>query len=143
MIKTAGVLGILLVGSFFDMKERKIPILLLLAGGAAAAVLFLMQTAEAKWETALLEAAFSLLPGTGMLLLSFVSGEKVGRGDGFLLLVLGALEGAETVCLTFGIGLFLQSVFAVGLLIAKKADKQTCIPFVPFLLAARSICLFV
>ena len=92
--------------------------------------------------SALQTVAVGILPGAALLFLGFLTEKKVGYGDGLLLVIMGILEGGKAVLLTFCMGLFLQSVLAVVLVIIKKADKQTKIPFAPFLLAARTAVLF-
>ncbi|MGN1148646.1 MAG: prepilin peptidase [Lachnospiraceae bacterium] len=141
MLGTISGMGILLISSIFDIKWKKIPAILLLAGGIWS-ILYLIVNAVGKGigET-LWESIAAILPGTGLLILSFLTEKKVGYGDGILLILLGILQGLGRVLLVFCVGLFLQSLLAVVLLLMKRADKQTCIPFVPFLLAAEIILL--
>lgn len=142
MLGTIGVIFILAVGSFFDIKWKKIPTVLPVAGAAWALVCVILHILQDGAGTALMEAAVSVFPGVGLLLLSFLTEKKVGSGDGLILILLGLFEGVERAVIVFCLGLFLQSLLAVGLLILKKADKQTCIPFLPFLLVSRLLLLF-
>lgn len=139
MVQTAGSIMILGIGSFFDMKWKKIPSALFLAGAVWAAVCVLLRMPQEGAVEALTQAAVSLLPGAALLILSFMTEKKVGAGDGLTLLLLGLYEGMELALGVFCLGLFLQSLLAVVLLVLKKADKQSCIPFLPFLLAARLV----
>lgn len=125
------VIILLYLGILAGMDVRKRQISLVLTG-----VLFL---AGVGWQilveqTSWREWLLSLLPGTGFLILSYVSREQVGYGDGLLLLTVGIWMGFGQ---TFGV-LTLGLVFCSGLcgvlLMQKKMRKQDSVPLVPFLL---------
>lgn len=141
MLGKIGVIILLTVGSLFDIRWKRIPTALLMAGGVWAVVCITSQFLQEGVGVTLGAALFSVLPGAALLLISLVTEKKVGSGDGLILILLGLFEGVECAVPIFCLGLFLQSLLAVGLLILKKADKQTCIPFLPFLLAARLLLL--
>lgn len=142
MIGTIGAMGLLTVGSFFDIRWKRIPVVLLLAGGAGGILCLISDNVAEGIGAVFLNGLVGILPGAGMLLLSFLTEKKVGSGDGFVLMILGLLQGIGMVLLIFCIGLFLQSLWAVLLLVIKRADKQTCIPFLPFLLAGELVICF-
>lgn len=137
MLGTLSGTVILFISSIFDCRDRRIPVVLLAIGGVWAVVLFLFTVPEQGVGTALLTAVLSVLPGVGLLLLSFLTEKKVGAGDGMLLIVLGILQGGEKVLFLFCVGLFIQSLFAVVLLLLHRAHKETRIAFAPFLLLAE------
>lgn len=142
MLGTMGVIILLIAGSFFDIGWKRIPTALLAAGGAWAVVCMILQILQEGAGAALGAALISVFPGAALLLLSLVTEKKIGSGDGLILILLGLFEGVECAVPVFCLGLFLQSLLAVGLLILKKANTQTCIPFLPFLLASRLLLLF-
>lgn len=137
-----GSVSLLAISSVFDIRTKKVP-LYVLAAGTLPAIVFLcrrmMQNTENGWGGNVMDIVWCLLPGLFLLLLSRITEEKIGAGDGLLLLLLGVMEGGRMAGLVFCWGIFLQSVFAVGLVICKKAGKQTQIPFVPFLLLGRLV----
>lgn len=142
MFGMAGAVGLLAAGGIFDVKSKKIPFVVLGAGGIWSVIGLVFKAAETGILQTLLFILTGIVPGAVLVVLSFLTEKKIGYGDGIVLMILGCMEGAGTAFLVFCTGLFLQSLFAVGLLIVKKADKQSCIPFVPFLLAARIMLLF-
>ncbi len=74
--------------------------------------------------------AFGLL----LLVFAFFSKEAIGKGDAILLCVCGVAFGLyETVTSCFFAALY-AGVFAVVLLLRKKAGRKSRIPFLPFLL---------
>lgn len=142
MFGTIGVFAVLIGSSIYDVRQRTIPLWLLGAGSIWAVINCVFLVGQTGVLPALRAVVTGILPGAALLLLGFLTEKKVGYGDGLLLVIMGILEGGKAVLFTFCIGLFLQSVPAVMLVIIKKADKQTKIPFVPFLLAARTAVLF-
>lgn len=137
MFEVMGAVLLLLLGSIYDCKYKCIPCWIFGIFGLWAACSLLISMVRQSILSVLTASIFSVLPGLGLLLLSQLTEEKVGEGDGILLLLLGLLEGAQKVLSVFCVGLFLQALLAAGLLLAKKVKRQTAIPFAPFLLAAR------
>ena len=142
MFGTIGVFAVLSGSSIYDVRQKTIPLWILGAGGVWAVINSAILVGKIGMLHTLQTVAVGILPGTMLLLLGFLTEKKVGYGDGLLLMIMGILEGGKTVLFVFSIGLFLQSILAVVLVIIKKADKQTKIPFAPFLLAARTVVLF-
>lgn len=139
MFGIIGTMGILLGSSVYDIKWKKIPHAILAIGGVWAFIGIMLNIAKQGFLKTCLISLFAVLPGVGLMVLSHLTERKVGLGDGVLVLLIGLLEGIGKALLVFCAGLFLQSLFAVAFVIAGKADKQTRIPFVPFLLAARIV----
>ncbi|CDA68248.1 MAG: hypothetical protein PUB44_06665 [Clostridium sp.] len=137
-----GSIGILAISTFWDIRFKKIPLYLMAAGILPGLILLGLRLGQSTGSTfggKLMETAGCFLPGLFLLLLSFLTERKVGMGDGLLLLIIGAMEGAGITGFVFCWGLFLQSLFAVVLVILRKADRKTELPFVPFLLMGRLI----
>lgn len=137
VVTSVSVLLLLAVASIGDMKKQKIPLWLLVAGTVVGGALG-CAGGRTAWEW-----GCSVLPGAGMILLAFVTGEKVGYGDGFFLIVLGMLEGAGKCLADLGAGLFLASVVSLVLLVGKRVNGRTRLPFVPFLLSAHVVLIMV
>lgn len=135
----------LAVCSIFDIRMRKIPVWLLIVGLVwaifceAVRLSALVPLGQDNVWQEVCKAFISLLPGIFFVAASFLTEGKIGNGDGLILGTLGFMEGFGPVLFTCGIGLFLQSLVAVVLVIGKRADKQTKLPFVPFLFVARII----
>lgn len=132
------VLIFLSICTIFDIRKKEIP--LILAGvGMAAAVGFTIWRIGNGTIFAV-QILLSLLPGLFFLLVSWCTKEKVGYGDGILLLITGLMVGFY-LCLTgLCISLFLSVFFGVLLLFLHKAKKNSRIPFVPFLTMGMGVC---
>lgn len=124
---------LLAVACVFDLVYKKIPFLLIISGGAVGCIAIVT---EGVGE---MNLCYALIPGMLLLLIAFMTKEKVGYGDGLLLIVLGLLEGAGECLGDLLIGLFLVVIFAMVLLIFGKKGKNTMIPFAPFLMAAHTL----
>lgn len=122
----------LAVLSVCDIKRKRVPLWLLWAGMIFAAAISLY--GGIKGEINILQLCKSLIPGTVLLILAGAT-EKAGYGDGIIVMVLGLVAGYEICLYTLVAGLVFIALFSGGLLIAKKAKRNTKIPFVPFLTA--------
>ncbi len=119
-----------------DGAERKIPLAVVWLGIIAALVLRAEGLAgDDTWQS----AAIALIPGAAFWLLSYVSGEKVGYGDGWLLIMIGLFMGLRKCFLILLIGLVSASLAALVLLACRKVSKNDGLPFAPFLLLGLGV----
>lgn len=119
-----------------DSLHKQIPLAVVWLGMATAAVLRVCGVAG---ESGFLAAALSLVPGAVFFALSFVTREKVGYGDGWILLMIGLFLGLLPCFFVLLFGLLLESVVALALLVFKKAKRDKEIPFSPFLLLGMGV----
>ena len=85
----------------------------------------------------------SFLPGLFFLLISFCTKEKIGYGDGLILIMSGLVLGFYRCFLGLCISLICSSVFALFLLVLHKAKKDSELAFVPFLTIGMGVSFFV
>ncbi len=135
------VLILLCISSVFDIRKKELPLLILIAGFFAAFGIEMWCICRGLETVS--GIAESLLPGVFFLLLSFFTREKVGYGDGLLLIVLGLFLGFYRCFLILCIGLIFSSVFALILLLFCKAGKNSRLPLVPFLTIGMGVSFFV
>lgn len=124
------------VCAVFDILRRQIPLAVVWLGMIMAVCL---QAGGYMGETSFLSAVFSLMPGAGFFLLSFLTGEKVGYGDGWVLLMIGLFMGIYRCFLILMLGLAAESAVAIVLLALKKIQRDREIPFSPFLLLGMGV----
>ena len=79
--------------------------------------------------------------GAALWALSRFSGEKMGQGDVKLLCVTAMTAGWTYAFQVFALGLGLSFLCSVYLLLARRGNVRTEIPFVPFLAAGNGILL--
>lgn len=108
----------LLLLSAEDVKERQLSMILIAELGIVGAVRLIWTCGRAVW-----------IPGAVLLGLGYISGEKIGYGDGWLMLALGMWLPMESLLYMLWLGLLFCAVFSV--LFGRKE-----LPLVPFLTAA-------
>lgn len=126
----------LAVCAVFDGLYKQIPLAVVWLGMLAAVCL---QIYGAMGETGIIAAAVSLIPGAAFFLLSFFSREKVGYGDGWVLLMIGLFLGLYRCFLILLAGLVMESAVAIVLLAFRKMQRDKEIPFSPFLLLGMGV----
>lgn len=137
-IEEGAVLIFLSICTIFDIKKKEIPLILAGAGIMAAVGFTIWQIGNGSILTA--QAALSLLPGLFFLLTGWCTKEKVGYGDGVLLLIIGLMAGFYQCLIGLCISLLLSAFFGVLLLFLHKAQRNSRLPFVPFLTIGMGVC---
>lgn len=114
-----------------DIKEKKISIGIMLTAlgfGLGYRIVF----GAFYWKDIIAD----LLPGTVLILLSFLTKESIGYGDGLLVMILGLWMGMWSAMAITGTGMILAGLYGGFLLMKRKKDL---IPFVPFLLMGMEV----
>lgn len=110
-----------------DIKEKKIPVLYVLLFGMMACAYRI--AAGGEWMSVL----YASIPGIFLLMVSFCTKESIGYGDGWSVLALGLFVGAEGCLAAVGIGLLLSALVSLVLLMLRKVNGKSRLPFLPFL----------
>lgn len=123
--------------SCYDCKKRTIPGWLLYTGillGCFYAVLLLV-LGRYSWFVILT----GVIPGGLMLLLGRVTEGKLGSADGMMVIPIGLMHQWQR-CTAEVMGACLLTFFlAAALIISRKGNRRTQIPFAPFLCAAVAL----
>ncbi len=126
-MKELCILAFLVWNSWRDIRKHEISLTLTLIFGIGGMLLF-WQDHETLWDV-----VGSASVGLGMIGMSILTRGAVGMGDGLLLLALSGVLSSGELLLTLLLGLFLCAVWGTGLLLFRKKEKHTEIPFIPFL----------
>lgn len=125
-----GLLGLLLIiVSIQDIKLKRIRL-----GIVFIATIVLCICLPFCSSLSALDRIFGLFIGLGVVLLSKLTGGKIGIGDGIVLGVTGIGLGFWSNMELFALALVMAAVFSIGLIVFRKANRRTAIPFIPFLL---------
>lgn len=124
----------------FDYREKKIPVWLLVPGvviGIAGLVYRIWEVVAkcAGQGSIFLNLVFSmtgLFPGILLLLVAW-SSKKIGYGDGIVILCLGGILEYSKIAGILLWSFALMSVCSLVLLLLKKVNKESTLPFLPFL----------
>ncbi len=124
------------LAAYFDCRFRRIPWSVLGMGTIFMIICNILQWKEFK--VGILSAA---LPGLFLLVLAWLTKESIGYGDGISVILLGGMVGLRNCIWVLCISLLLLSLAGLVLLVIKRVDRKTKIPYLPFLLAAESVLL--
>ena len=99
------VLMVMAVISFVDIKRKQVSLAVLIPIGVVVLIWRLFQGTE------MVAFLTGLVPGVACLLLSYVTGESIGRGDGLVLCILGLLCGMKATLAVFGLALTFSAIW--------------------------------
>jgi leader peptidase (prepilin peptidase)/N-methyltransferase len=99
----------------------------------AFGIIFQLEYIKAGLITILL----SIVPGIFMIALSIITKERIGMGDGIVVLCVGIWNGFYSAVSILMTGMFMAAICGIVLFFFKRKVKE--FPFVPFLLAAELI----
>jgi len=128
-IRFVFVLAVLIIEAITDFrkKEINIPVSAILAF-AAAVMIFLCE------DISVLNAIIGLAEGLILIMVSFMTKGQIGIGDGILLAACGLMLGGKNNMIMFFFACLISAIVSALIMIIKKADKKTKIPFVPFMI---------
>ena len=126
------VLTYLLILSIQDLREKQIAVGWLIGGsvGAAGYALWRLGSGAAKPQ----DMVLACLPGIILLVLAF-AGNQIGRGDGWVLLIVGCMIPAAMLLAAFWVSLVLMVMVAGVLLVFRRAGRGKTLAYLPFLTA--------
>ncbi len=126
----------LAVCAVFDGLQKQIPLVAVWLGILTAICL---RAGGMMGEINLPAVALSLLPGAAFFLLGFITREKVGYGDGWVLLMIGLFLDLSRCFFILLAGLLIESAVALVLLALCKIRRGKEIAFCPFVLLGMGL----
>ena len=131
------LLVFLAIFTLYDLKYKKIPVWLLLLM-AIIGIIYVIKIGDYDNLSRYTGSSVGLL----FLGFSFLSHEAIGKGDALLFIILGWFLGMYQIIFLLFVAFMFSGVFAMFLLLIKKGNYKTSIPFMPFLyIAFGGICL--
>lgn len=123
-------LGILGIHAVMDICRRKINLIFAIMCLAAGLIWQIAGQHAGIWELVL-----SCIPGGFLLGTACLTEQKIGYGDGWIVLATGIWTGFWDIFLILTGGMVICALFSGVLLSMKKLKKGDDLPFIPFLLA--------
>lgn len=119
---------VLLILAIQDLKSKKVSTWICLLSIA------LILIASFIYKESMVNSFLGMAFGFIMLGVSKITGGKLGLGDGMILTFTGLGLGFWRNVEMFAMALFMAAIVSIVLLILKKVNRHSCLPFVPFLL---------
>lgn len=122
--------------SVFDLADRRVPLFMMAAGSLAA----VLQIATSLWEKEVFMGEYLIgwLPCALFLAAAYGTG-KVGYADGWLLWIVGSVLTYRQCIVSFFISLCLISGISILLIVMRRANRNTQLPYIPFLTASVGV----
>ena len=128
---------LLVIFTICDMKTRTIWMPLAVLAGSIGILIRMAFPGQN-----LVHGIFGAAAGLLLLAVSYLSRGGIGRGDCYVLSALGALLGVSGMLEVFVVAVLFAAIWSCILLISRKADRKTKMPFMPFMLAAWAVVRF-
>lgn len=128
------VLGIF---SYWDLKEKSLPLRWLLPGIFGSAIYTLLRAAAGN--NGIRGVIPGIVPGLLLIALALAAKGKLGCGDGLVLILIGNLMGVKICLLIFLAAVLLSFVYSCLLLTVFRKRRGYSFPFVPFYLLGAVI----
>ena len=120
------ILGVICV---FDIKRKKIPVYMLIIL-AAAGIISNFTVGELDIEKRII----AMLPGMILLIVSMITKQQIGYGDGMIILIMGLYIDIDDILSIVLSSFLLSSIAAIILMTVFKKKKNFEMAFSPFLL---------
>lgn len=120
------ILGVICV---FDIKRKKIPVYMLIIL-AAAGIISNFTVGEFDIEKRII----AMLPGMILLIVSMITKQQIGYGDGKIILIMGLYIDIDDILSIVLSSFFVSSIAAIILMTVFKKKKNFEMAFSPFLL---------
>lgn len=128
-LREIALLAFLLASAYIDAKTKEVSVRLLIVFGCIGLIFYWIGR-----PVSIREELMGIAIGAVVLCICRFTGGKIGEGDGWLLIVTGIYLGLyHNIELLTG-GLLLSALWAIVLIVVKKAGKEKEMPFIPFLL---------
>lgn len=114
-----------------DIREQKISVR---KAGVGAVIAIISRIIMGRFLC--MEIIFACLPGLFLLLLSVLTRESIGKGDGVIVVILGLWTDIWWVLVVLCLAIWMVGIFALVRLLGKRKGP---ISFVPFLLFGMEV----
>lgn len=133
MVSSGALIAMLFLGiaSYYDIRYRKIPAKFILSALAVSVCHMCLIHRQMLWIYIVGAAV-----GAIMLIIGRLTAEGIGYGDGMAFVITGFLLGGRDNVLLLCVSLMFSALYGVCLLVCRKGNRKTAVPFFPFMLTA-------
>lgn len=140
VLKIMGML-ILMIASLSDIRTGRVSLWMVLFAGVCSLLSAAVGITDRM--TTIPDLLVSLLPGAILLFIGFISANAIGYGDGLMMFMVGPLFGVECMVEGMLLAFFVSAIVSILLIVLRKVNRKTTIPFIPFLASALGVVSFV
>lgn len=133
-------LFLLAISAISDMRKKEISIWLVISMAVISLIDGVLSLVLHKKTVT--ELAISLIPGVLLVVLSVLSRQSIGYGDGLITMAIGVAFGISKLFAGLAIALFASGVMSIFLIVVRKAKRNDTFPFIPFILAGMVVSMF-
>ncbi len=126
------LVGVTGVGTYFDLREKNIPVVFLLLSAIGVIPL-----AVWKANIPILSRAFGLAVGLFFFGVGYITKEAIGKADAALITIIGAGIGFSDLCAVLLLSFGVLVLVALVLITVKHTGRKARIPFYPFVAAGE------
>lgn len=119
---------ILFIAAIIDIKSKKVNIGLVIVLGLFCVFSVILNKNVNIWEI-----SGGIAIGLSMIGLSLITNNQIGKGDGMVIAMLGIALGFRDCLMVMSLASVIMAFLSIVLLIVKKANKKTRLPFIPAL----------
>ena len=123
------ILLVLVYSTYTDIKTRKVMMIPILGCYFLALLEYFLPIGQNC------VSIIGILPGIMLIPISIVSKGELGMGDVYLTIAIGLFMGIKGTLEILMIASGIAAVYSLIMLILKKVDRKTRMPFVPFILS--------
>ena len=128
IIRLSLVLAVLIVCAVSDYRKKEIKLIFPMLLSIAAVAMFFL-----GGDIAFKSVAAGMAEGIAIIILSLITQGRIGMGDGILLASTGLMLGWKDNFIMFFFACFLSACVSALILILKKGNRETKIPFIHFM----------
>lgn len=144
-------LSLLITCSYTDLRERGISLALLAAFSTSCAVLMISVLIFGErlvflkrslvYEPDIINIIAGLIPGLILLIISMLTKEAIGRGDVYVVMLLGFMLGFEKILTILCLSMVMTALTGLVCMVLGIRSRKDSLPYIPFILGAYTIML--
>lgn len=120
--------AVLFMAAIMDIKNKKVKISFIVVLGLFCVFSVILNKNVNIWEI-----CGGIALGLSMIGLSVITNNQIGKGDGMVIAMLGISLGFRDCLMVIAFASVVMAFLSIVLLLLKKANKKTRLPFIPAL----------
>lgn len=120
-----------------DIKNKKISAWFIVCGLITALI---KKITTVTGMPVIWELVLQSIPGFALLILAYLAKGCLGKGDGLAVILIGNIIGFKYAVLSLFFGFVIAGIFGATMVVLRKMNRKSEIPFIPFIGLGVLIC---